>query len=88
MSLSHNDLILFCPNQRNISAYNFKTGEVMQTFQGHYERVNACIFHPYRQELYSAASDNQILIWSSQEEISSNEQHDTVTLCLIQLIYC
>lgn len=36
----------------------------MSVLQGHYERVNCCVFHPNYEEMYSGSKDRQILVWT------------------------
>jgi DNA excision repair protein ERCC-8 len=36
----------------------------MSVLQGHYDRVNCCVFHPNYQEMYSGSKDRQILVWT------------------------
>ncbi|KAL3869598.1 hypothetical protein ACJMK2_042266 [Sinanodonta woodiana] len=55
--------LIFIPNVCSIEVYNLFSGEHVQTLRGHYAQVNCCIFHPHYQELYSAGTDRNIVVW-------------------------
>lgn len=57
--------VIFMPNEavRGVDVFNMTSGDREYTLTGHYLSVNSCLFHPDKQELYTAASDRNILVW-------------------------
>jgi WD40 repeat protein len=67
MCVSNNGMIVYHPGGSFIDAFYVETGEKFTSYQGHYERVNCCVFNPQDQEMYSGATDYQILVWSPKQ---------------------
>lgn len=65
--------LIFMPNEaiRGVDVFNMTSGNREYTLTGHYLSVNSCLFHPDRQELYTAASDRNILVWKPKLKTSN-----------------
>jgi WD40 repeat protein len=80
--VSPNDEIVYRPNGIVIPQYNLENGELLNEFKGHFGTVHSCIFHPNREELYTAGMDNFILVWNipkddiEEDEIETNSDKD------------
>ena len=57
--------LIFVPSEDTIVVFDVKSGERLQTLNGHFYGVNCCKFNPNDQELISGGSDRNILIWES-----------------------
>jgi len=64
MAVSANGAIVFHPNDNMINAYHVHTGALLFQLKGHFDRVNCCLFHPQKEELFSGGNDRQILAWT------------------------
>lgn len=64
MTVSSNGRLLYHPSGNNIQVFEVLTGKLVNTLRGHFETVNACIYHPVIQELYSGGNDEHIICWS------------------------
>lgn len=69
---STSDLI-YMPHRSEIDVWDINTGEEIDRLRGHYSLVNGCIFRPDYQELYSAGSDRNILVWEPEMNMKSRE---------------
>jgi WD40 repeat protein len=68
-------MIVYHPNASLINAYNIHTGDLIESLQGHYDRVNCCTFHPIREELYSGGKDHKVLAWTPLfDELDTQEE--------------
>ncbi|XP_034252372.1 DNA excision repair protein ERCC-8-like [Thrips palmi] len=56
--------IVYIPSDGKILVYEVQSGQLVKTLQGHYNQVNSCKYNTLYQELYSAANDRSILIWT------------------------
>ena len=65
--------LIYMPHRSEIDVWDINTGEEIDRLRGHYSLVNGCIFHPDYQELYSAGSDRNILIWEPDMNMKSRE---------------
>ena len=65
--------LIYMPNRAEIEVWDIFTGEHVNRLQGHYSQVNGCIFHQDYQELYSAGSDRNILVWEPDMNMKSRE---------------
>ncbi|KAL6071698.1 DNA excision repair protein ERCC-8 [Balamuthia mandrillaris] len=73
-SISANGSRIYHPNGSHIAVFVAHTGEKVYSLSGHYESVNCCVFHPDNQELYSGASDHQILYWEPSPDEDEDEE--------------
>ena len=46
MAVSNNGQLVYHPNGNVINVYHIQSGELINTLQGHYEKINCCVFHP------------------------------------------
>lgn len=44
--------------------------------QAHLDRVNCCVFHPSREELYSGGNDYLVLVWTPLFDEQREEEED------------
>ena len=65
--------LIYMPNRAEVEVWDIFTGEHVNRLQGHYSQVNGCIFHQDYQELYSAGSDRNILVWEPDMNMKSQE---------------
>lgn len=65
--------IAYIPSQASIDVYDILEGRKIGRLQGHYSVVNECHVHPFRQEMYTAAADTEILVWNPPD----HERYDT-----------
>ena len=65
--------LIYMPDRGKIDVWDIKTGKEIDKLHGHYSHVNSCIFHPDYQELYSAGSDRNILVWEPKMNMKSRE---------------
>jgi DNA excision repair protein ERCC-8 len=77
LTVSPDGMLVYHPNLTMVNVYNIHTGIFINQLQGHYDRVNCCIFHPFLVELYSGGRDNQILIWGSTFDQLEEEKEET-----------
>uniref|UniRef100_A0A8C4QGQ3 DNA excision repair protein ERCC-8 n=1 Tax=Eptatretus burgeri TaxID=7764 RepID=A0A8C4QGQ3_EPTBU len=56
--------VAFVPTDSNISVLDIHSGQLLHELVGHYGIVNCCVYHPLFQEVYSAGSDCNILVWT------------------------
>lgn len=58
--------LVFHPHNGNrISVCNLWEGnEIARLRAAHFETINAIVYHPYKEEAYSASDDGQILAWT------------------------
>ena len=56
-----------------VRLWNLQTGELLQTLTAHTDNVDAVVFHPIANRLYSGGADNRIHIWDTD----SGERLDT-----------
>lgn len=56
--------LVYIPSEGKILVFEVQTGKLVKALQGHYNQVNACIYNSLHQEVYSAANDRSILIWT------------------------
>lgn len=63
-----NPKLIYVPSDSNIVVFDTQSGMKVNTLLGHYNSVNCCTFHPFRNELYSGANDRNLLIWTPDSE--------------------
>ena len=56
--------VLYFPSGSAIQAYEVMTGHQPATLRGHMATINACCWNKRLGELYSGATDHNILVWS------------------------
>ncbi len=69
-------MVAYHPQGNTIHAYSVHTGQLLSTLQAHFDRVNCCIFHPTREELYSGSNDYQILVWTPYFDEKQDEEEE------------
>ncbi len=65
------------PEEDDIEMVSFVGAPNIGTLRGHYSPVNACLYRRNFEELYSAGSDRNLLIWvpkTDQNEMFIHEQ--------------
>ncbi|MEM7455202.1 MAG: protein kinase [Planctomycetota bacterium] len=62
------DLIVSCGEDKTIRLWDIETGELLRTFAGHNESVNAVAFSPDGNRIGSASSDRTARIWTVEGE--------------------
>lgn len=67
---------VYVPSEGNVLVYEVHTGTKLGTLLGHYNTVNCCCYNPFYHELYSGASDRNILVWSADgdQKLAYDEQ--------------
>ena len=58
--------LIFHPSGSVIQVLDMHTGEQQKLLRGHMDTINACVFNPSLQELYSGADDASIVVWSEE----------------------
>jgi len=67
-AVSKDGNFVYHPNGHTIGVYEVQTGRLLNVLQGHIGNVNCIVFHPKDEELYSAGTENVILMWSGWEK--------------------
>lgn len=82
VSTSGNPPVLFQPSGQEIISFNLRTGMKVATMRAHYKHVHSALFHPFRQELYTASNDQEILVWTPRvlEDAQEAEGHLEIDL--------
>jgi DNA excision repair protein ERCC-8 len=57
---------VFVPSGNNLLMYNIFSGEIKQTFKGHFDSVNTALYNPMQHEVYTGSKDRNILVWSAE----------------------
>ncbi len=73
MAASVDGHLVFHPSGSVIQVLDMYSGEQHKLLRGHLDTVNACVFNPVFQELYTGADDASIVVWS-QERKSAYEE--------------
>lgn len=68
--------LLFVPSNDEVHVLNVTSGVEEMTLHAHYQNVNACVYSPHYQKLYSAGSDSQILSWEPQFGSADEKEHE------------
>ena len=76
IAVSHDGRTVFHPNGNKISGFDVLSGVQSGSLSGHYDIVNCCTFHPFREELYSGSNDRQVLIWTPKLSEASAAARD------------
>ena len=70
--------LAYVPHEGHIEMFNAQNGDKIDTLRGHYNQVNACLYDADKQELYSAGSDRNILVWTPlTSAVEAYEDHVT-----------
>lgn len=65
LSISDCSQALFHPSGSSIQVFEICSGsEIARLTGGHFESINACLWNPSQQELYTGAGDCAIVVWS------------------------
>ncbi|CAH0383456.1 unnamed protein product [Bemisia tabaci] len=64
VSQNSNPSVVYVPSDGNILIFEIKTGDLVNTLTGHYNKTNCCYFDPIYLYLYSGGYDQTILVWS------------------------
>ncbi|KAL1821870.1 hypothetical protein ACET3Z_016739 [Daucus carota] len=75
LAVSPDSDLVFVPCMSTVKAFSMWSGQTMLSFRNHYDNVNSCWYNEQDQELYTGASDRQILVWSP---FKSNLEHEGV----------
>jgi len=75
-AVSKDGNFVYHPNGHTIGVYEVQTGRLVNVLQGHVGNVNCIVFHPKDEELYSAGTDNVILMWSGWEKEAKEAMED------------
>lgn len=75
VSVNTEPTYVYVPSEGNVFVFELHSGLKVDTLLGHYNSVNGCIYHSYHQEIYSAGNDRNVLIWSSDSQESTYEDH-------------
>ena len=67
--------LLIHPNGRDIAVYDLFTGRRTRTLRAHYGSVHSVLLHPFRTRMFSAADDNEVLIWEPPPPKELSEDH-------------
>jgi DNA excision repair protein ERCC-8 len=59
---------VFIPGGNNLLMYSILDGELVQTFKGHYEAINCCLYNSALNEVYTGSKDRNVLIWSNEKD--------------------
>lgn len=57
---------VFVPSCNNLNMYNIYQGDLKQTYKGHFESLNCCIYNKHLNEIYTGSKDRNLLIWSPE----------------------
>ncbi|XP_055928597.1 DNA excision repair protein ERCC-8-like [Argiope bruennichi] len=65
--------VLFVPSRDCIIMYNLFTGDRIKTLMGHTNFVSCCAYRSSSNELFSAGTDQKILLWTPRGHIQMEE---------------
>lgn len=52
------------PVEKCVKLISLQTGEVMNNLNGHFNAVNSCVYRPFYNEIFSAAKDRRLFVWT------------------------
>ena len=65
--------LVFHPSGSVIQVLDMYTGEQCKLLRGHLDTINACVFNPVLQELYTGADDASIIVWTQEESCAPDD---------------
>jgi DNA excision repair protein ERCC-8 len=51
-----------------VQIFDVQSGAMHGVLRGHFDSINACVFNPSSGELYTAAADGNVVVWSPPQE--------------------
>eukprot|EP00873_Tetraselmis_striata_P037521 jgi/Tetstr1/457785/TSEL_044330.t1 len=60
--------VAYHPSGSVIQVFDVHSGELRRVLRGHFDTINACVFNRAAGELYSAAADGNVVVWSPPAE--------------------
>lgn len=58
--------VLFHPSGSIVQVFDFLSGQLIKELkEGHYESINACVYNPVLQQLYTGGNDGSIVAWDA-----------------------
>eukprot|EP00301_Raphidiophrys_heterophryoidea_P013186 c20545_g1_i1.p1 GENE.c20545_g1_i1~~c20545_g1_i1.p1 ORF type:complete len:407 (-),score=88.40 c20545_g1_i1:77-1276(-) len=70
MAVASYGKLIAVPDKHHVSMLSWQTGTIEKTLKCHLLPTNACVFNHATQELYTAASDHHIALWSANQRHS------------------
>ena len=82
--------IFFIPSKNNINCIDLKTGTFQKRLQGHFGKVNCCVYDNRTLTLYSSGTDKNILSWTTnrtsikvyEEEVEKKKREEIDIVCI------
>ena len=65
--------LVFHPSGSVIQVLDMYTGEQRKLLRGHLDTINACVFNPALQELYTGADDASIIVWTKEQACAPDD---------------
>lgn len=70
---------LFVPSGNNLLMYDLLEGELKNTFKGHFDSINCCLYNPVQNEVYTGSKDRNVLVWATDNQINAEERESSST---------
>ena len=70
--------LVYHPSGSVVQVLDLYSGAQVKLLRGHLDTINACVFNPRLQELYTGADDASILVWAQEPLPISGDCDSTV----------